>query len=276
MVRTIPVIFGIALACVGCGRDVADERASASYEPTLEGAAALAAEFDQLLGDPGNLFITPTQSRQVRELTDLQFTSRRGGRETLCVLLASGSWQESLWFPDVAEQFLDRVENGPDWSGDALTLSGVLNLANQTSHPTLRRQAAVVLAAVDAPKARTILLAEYGRVRVALVGQGQPTVAPALEALGVEAPEELTSLEAARVVLDESGINMAGVNDSHLAAAADVYNRLLNKLANEKEFEALAAMRDSERASGMLLMLYRQELQDPTPKFTEPSLDWLE
>ena len=47
---------------------------------------------------------------------------------------------------------------------------------------------------------------------------------------------------------EESGIDMAGVNDSHLAAAADAYNQLLHKLAAAEQFEALASLTQPERA----------------------------
>jgi len=272
-------MFVAALLCVACSREEASsDRSSSDTGDAVvsDSVQGLAAEFDRILAVPDR-FITPQESHLVRELVDRQF---QGGRtKTLATLLSSPeAWREvsGLWLEDAMLQFLSRVGDSPVLLDDADILQCVTDLA-EDSTSRVRRRAAVVLASRDADSARTFLLSEYGRVSVSPFEEGaEPTIAPALVRLGVTVPAELTSLAAARAVLAGSGIDMDGVNDTHLSAAAQMYNKLLSSSADGRQFDLLAALAQPEQAADTMLMLYRDELQNPTPTLSEPPSDWLD
>jgi hypothetical protein len=275
------VMVGAALLCVACGRDE-DPADRAARDAMSDPVRGMMAEFEQLLAAPDR-FITPQESRLVRELVDRQFEA--GGRlKALAAMLPSGEVRQvaGLWLMDAQEQFLSRVGDSPVLMDDADVLQCVVHLAEYGAI-SLQRQAAVVLVAKDAGLARSFLLRAYGIVFVSMVGDSEwsigetmPTIAPALAACGVAAPAEITSLGMARAILSESGIDMEGVDSERLFEVAIQFNWHLHTLAVGGRFEELASLTQPERAAGVLLTLYRRELQNPTPTLSAPPSDWLD
>lgn len=276
----------VAMLCVACGRDGNDSANRAVSNPEAGGGDAavtdsvqgLVAELDQLLDDPDGLFITPRESHLARELVDRQFQT--GRVRTLAALLSSpGTWRDKRWFTDVAEGFLERVCMSPALLDDEAVLRGVTKVTRQPIRVVRRaalRQAGVVLAAKDPETARAILLKEYGLMDVATTGEGEPTIAPTLaKLLGKPVPAELTSLAAARALLAESGIDMAGVNDAHVLDAATAYNRLLYSYANLEQFEELEAHTNPAKAAHTMMRQYQWKVEAPTPTFSEPP-EWVD
>jgi len=236
----------------------------------------MVAEFNRLLAVPDQS-LTPRELREVRELVDRQFEAD-GQLKTLAAMLASPAvWQVAgLWVEEATLQFLSRVADSPALLDDADVWQCLMDLAEESRSRDVRRRVGVILTAKDVDLARMTLLMEYGVVFVSMFEEAEPTLAPALAACGVTAPAEITSLAAARAALAASGIDMEGVDDDRLLAVANEFNWHLHTLAIGERFEELAALTQPERAAGVMLTLYKQQLQNPTPALSEPPSDWLD